>query len=69
MLDQQNKHKQASMFRVGFEPTIPAFKLTKTAHALDGASSVIGCLYMRPHYFIQERYNESEVPKQHTVVP
>jgi hypothetical protein len=27
---------------VGFEPTIPAFELVKTVHALDRAATVIG---------------------------
>jgi hypothetical protein len=27
---------------VGFEPTIPAFELAKTVHALDCAAAVIG---------------------------
>jgi hypothetical protein len=27
----------------GFEPTTPAFKQTKTVHALDPAATVIGC--------------------------
>jgi hypothetical protein len=30
------------MPRVGFEPTIPAFELAKTVHALDCAATVIG---------------------------
>jgi hypothetical protein len=30
------------MPRVGFEPTIAAFKRAKTVHALDGAATVIG---------------------------
>jgi hypothetical protein len=30
------------MPRVGFEPTIPAFKRTKTVHALDRAANAIG---------------------------
>jgi hypothetical protein len=33
----QNKHKQTSMPRVGFESTIPAFERAKTVHALDRA--------------------------------
>jgi hypothetical protein len=37
-----NKHKQTSMPRVGFEPTIPAFERAKTVHALDRAVTVIG---------------------------
>jgi hypothetical protein len=31
----QNKRTQTSMPRVGVEPTIPVFELTKTVHALD----------------------------------
>jgi hypothetical protein len=38
----QNKHKQTSMPRVGFEPAIPAFERAKTVHALDRAATVIG---------------------------
>jgi hypothetical protein len=38
----QNKHKQTSMPRVGCEPTILAFKLAQTFHALDRAATVIG---------------------------
>jgi hypothetical protein len=38
----QNKHRQTSMPRVGFEPTIPAFQQRKTVHALDRAATVIG---------------------------
>jgi hypothetical protein len=30
------------MSRVGFEPTIPAFKRAKTVHALDRAATVFG---------------------------
>jgi hypothetical protein len=30
------------MPRVGFEPTIPVFERTKTAHALESAATVIG---------------------------
>jgi hypothetical protein len=30
------------MFRVGFEPTIPAFERAKTVHALDRAATGIG---------------------------
>jgi hypothetical protein len=37
----QNKHKQASTPRVGFEPTIPEFERAKTVHALDRATTVI----------------------------
>jgi hypothetical protein len=38
----QNKRTQASMPRVGFEPTIPAFERAKTVHAIDRPVSVIG---------------------------
>jgi hypothetical protein len=38
----QNKRGQTFMPRVGFEPTIPAYKRTKTVHALDRAADVIG---------------------------
>jgi FAD synthase len=38
----QNKHKQTSMLRVGFEPTIPAFERAKTFHVLDRAATVVG---------------------------
>jgi hypothetical protein len=31
---------------VGFEPMIPAFERAKTVHALDGASTVVGCIYI-----------------------
>jgi hypothetical protein len=44
----QNKHKQTSMPRVGFEPTIPAFGRAKTVHASDRAATVVG------KYYIQE---------------
>jgi hypothetical protein len=35
-------YAQTSMPRIVFEPTIPAFKRTKTVHALDRAATVIG---------------------------
>jgi hypothetical protein len=38
---QQNKGTQTSMFRVGFETTIPVFERAKTVHALDRAATVI----------------------------
>jgi hypothetical protein len=38
----QNKHKQTSMPRVGFEHTIPAFERAKTFHAFDRAATVTG---------------------------
>jgi hypothetical protein len=40
----QNKRTQASMLRVGFEPTIQVFERAKTVHALEGAATVIGLL-------------------------
>jgi hypothetical protein len=41
----QNKHKQASIPWVVFEPTIPVFERAKTVHhALDHATTVIGYL-------------------------
>jgi hypothetical protein len=33
------------MFRVGFEPTIPAFERAKIFYAIDGAATVIGNEY------------------------
>jgi hypothetical protein len=33
----QNKHRQISMPRVGYEPRIPVFERAKTVHALDRA--------------------------------
>jgi hypothetical protein len=38
----QNKHKQISMSRVGFEPKVPALERAKIADALDRAATVIG---------------------------
>jgi hypothetical protein len=38
----QNKHRQTSIPWVGFEPTMRAFKRTKTFHALDRAATVTG---------------------------
>jgi hypothetical protein len=38
----QNKRRQTSMSRVGFEPTIPVFERVKTVHASDRAATVIG---------------------------
>jgi hypothetical protein len=47
----QNKSKQISMPRVGFEPTTPVFERTKIFHALDRTTTVIGsenrtCVYL-----------------------
>jgi hypothetical protein len=39
----QDKRTQTSMRRVGFEPTIPVFELTKTVHPLDRVATVVGC--------------------------
>jgi hypothetical protein len=35
------------MPRVGFEPTITVFERAKTFHALDGAATVIGLVYIK----------------------
>jgi hypothetical protein len=40
----QNKDKQTSVPRVGFESTTPALDQTKTVHALDSAATVIGSI-------------------------
>jgi hypothetical protein len=40
----QNKQRQTSMPRVGFEPMIPGFEWAKTVHALDLAATVTGCI-------------------------
>jgi hypothetical protein len=40
----QNKRRQTSMPRVGFEPTIPVFERTKTVHALDSAATTYNLL-------------------------
>jgi hypothetical protein len=44
----QNKHRQTSMSRVGFETTIPVFERTKTVHASGRAASVIGGTRSKP---------------------
>jgi hypothetical protein len=38
----QNKRRQTSMPRAGFECTTPAFERTKIVHALDRTATVIG---------------------------
>jgi hypothetical protein len=38
----QNKGKQTSMPRMGYEPTTPVFERAKTVHALDRAATAIG---------------------------
>jgi hypothetical protein len=35
----QNEHRQTSMHRVGFEPTIQVFELSKTFYATDRAAT------------------------------
>jgi hypothetical protein len=40
----QTKRTQTLMPRVGFEPKIPVFERAKTVHAIDRATTVIGCL-------------------------
>jgi flagellar biosynthesis/type III secretory pathway ATPase len=42
----QNKHKQTSMPRVGFEPTIPGLERAKTVRALDRAVTVIDIIVL-----------------------
>jgi hypothetical protein len=37
----QNKRRQISMSRVGFEPTTPVFERAKTVHASDSAATAI----------------------------
>jgi FAD synthase len=37
----QNKRRQTSMSRVGFEPTTPMFERAMTVHALDRAAALI----------------------------
>jgi hypothetical protein len=44
LIQTHNKHKQTSMHRVGFEPTIPGLERAKTVHGLDRAATVIGTL-------------------------
>jgi hypothetical protein len=39
----QNKRTQTSMPRMGFEPTTPVFERACMVHALDRATTVIGC--------------------------
>jgi hypothetical protein len=46
LLQKQNKHKQTSMPRVVFEPTVTAFEREKAVHALYRASAVIGKPYL-----------------------
>jgi hypothetical protein len=41
----QNKRTQTSMFRVGFEPTIPVFERANMVHAKDRAVTVTGSYF------------------------
>jgi hypothetical protein len=59
-LHKQNKCRQITMPRVGFEPMILAFERTKTFHALDHAANVIG---LRGY---SSRSNEQKDPRHHT---
>jgi hypothetical protein len=40
----QNKRRQISTPRVGFEPMVPVFEREKTVHALDRESTMIGAI-------------------------
>jgi hypothetical protein len=51
----RNKHKEPSMPRVGFQPTIPAFKRAKTVHALDRAATVMGAIYFHSYTFLNTK--------------
>jgi hypothetical protein len=62
----QNKHKQTSMPRVVFEPTIPAFERAKTVHALDRAATVIG--NMKPTFLKIIEYIERLVGVFHLLI-
>jgi hypothetical protein len=42
----QNKRTQATMLRMGFEPTIPVFERAKTVHTLDRAATVISLAFL-----------------------
>jgi hypothetical protein len=50
----QNKHKETSMLRVGFERTIPSFERAKTVRALKFAATVIGehCTHTAQHLLL-----------------
>jgi hypothetical protein len=45
----QNKRRQTSMPRVGFELMIPLFERAKTVHTLDRAATVIGEMLTQSH--------------------
>jgi hypothetical protein len=60
----EDKHRQTSVPRVGFEPTIPAFERAKTVHALNRAAAVIsrflikvGKIYITVFRYIPEDQN------------
>jgi hypothetical protein len=57
----QNKRPQTSMYRVGFEPTIPVFERAKTVHALDRAATLIGCIYNIWHQIQVSWYSDKSV--------
>jgi hypothetical protein len=66
----QNKHKQKSMLRVGFELTIPVFEQAKTVHALDREATVIGrnaCKVLESKLFYNQRSEQRMILKQSTV--
>jgi hypothetical protein len=48
----QNKSRQTSISRVGFEPTIPVLERTKTFHSLDCATAVIHCNLLSYAYLV-----------------
>jgi hypothetical protein len=61
---------------VGFEPTIPVFEREKTVHALDGAATVIGCMFPQPlqnkfrdHHQLQEWAHFWRLPCPSNVLP
>jgi hypothetical protein len=43
------------MPRVGFKPQIPVIKQAKTFHALDGVTTVIGCLCIASRNSVKSR--------------
>jgi hypothetical protein len=61
----QNKRKQISVPRVGFEPTTLAFERTKTVHALDRTCTVIGISWA----IWPQKWNASEKIYFHTCKP
>jgi hypothetical protein len=54
----QNKRRQTSMPRVGFEPMIPVFERAKKVYALDRAATVIdGWRYAFPNLFLERHFS------------